>query len=272
MKQVSFLILCIIAVSFNLGCDSQSHQHADKFYDTISRDWDYLCIPVIKPYKAETTDNGRSWLLDLGMINQVMVSKFAVANNIVYGYAKEGTLNGQPTNKHWFAFDTKSEFFAAYSSRQELESLLKEFDMPMNDLVDCQKYMDSVARGHDLSWYKTIGKNTTPYLQSQAKKLVMIKVTEDSKGEPDFYFDPVLPLQKNNVYFFKINYHKQQNDLYYLLLPNRNPILIKDNLVVPVFMDSRQDSVYLYTPVPVAEEKKIPESKRFQKAKLISVQ
>jgi hypothetical protein len=254
-----------------LACNSHSKKHADKFYDTISEDWDYICIPIVKPYKAASTDNGRSWLLEFEMPNEVKVSSFGVSKNFIYGYGDEVIIDGQP-KKGWFAFDIHSKLLAVYSSRKDLTSSLNEFNISVNNIADCNKYMDSLANGHDLSWYPKIEKNYPSFPEIHPKKEEEIKVTEDVNGKLDFYFNPVLPLSKSGIYSFKISYNKKQNDLYYLLLPGRNPILVKDNLTIPVFIDTNKLDLYLYTPVPVAEEKKIPKSERFEKIKPLSVQ
>lgn len=266
-----FLTLIIAVMSCTLACNSHGKKHTDKFYDTISKDWDYICIPVIKPYKAASTDNGRSWLLEFEMPNEVKVSSFGVSKNFIYGYGDEVIIEGQP-KKGWFAFDINSKLLAVYPSRKELTASLNEFNISANNIADCNKYRDSLANGYDLSWYPKIGKNYPSYPEIHIKEVTEIRVIEDAKGKPDFYFNNSLHLHKNKIYSFRISYNKKINDLYYLSLPNRNPILVKDDLLIPVFIDTNKLDLYLYTPVLVAEEKKISKSERFEKIKPLSIQ
>ncbi|WP_295712258.1 hypothetical protein [Mucilaginibacter sp.] len=254
-----------------LACNSHSKKHTDKFYDTISVDWDYVCIPIIKPYKAGSTDNSRSWLLELDIANTVMLSRFGVSKNFIYGYGDEVIIDGQQ-KKGWFAFDINSKLLAVYSSRQELTSSLNELNISVNNIVDCNKYMDSLANGYDLSWYPKAGKKYPSYPEIEPKDVVEIKVSENPNGKLDFFFNPKLQLHKNKIYFFKISYNKKQNNLYYLSIADHQCFLVKDNLLVPVFIDKKQTEIVLYTPVPVAEEKNIPGSKRFLKTKTLSIQ
>lgn len=271
-KSFCLLVIIFIAVIlFNPGCKSHNKKYSDNFYDTISEDWDFICIPVIKPYRVGSTDNGRSWLLELNFGNSVMVSKFAVSKNFIYGYGSEVIISGQP-KKGWFAFDINSKLLAVYPSRQELTSLLNDFNIPVNSITDCNKYSDSLGGGYRLSWYPKNGRNYPSYPEIHSKDIIEIKVTENAKEKPDFYFDPIVPLHKNRVYFFKITYNKKQNNLYYLSFPFRDAVLVKDNLLVPVFIDSNKLDITLFTPFPIGEEKKIPESERFLKTKTMSVQ
>lgn len=263
-------VLFITALSLTIGCNSHSRKHVDKFYNNISEDFDLICIPIIKPYRAASVDHGRSWLLELDIANSVKLSSFGVSENFIYGYGDEVIVDGQQ-KKGWFAFDVNSKLLAVYPSRQQLINCLNEFKLPMNDITDCNKYFDSLAKGHDLRWYPQNSKNYPLYSKIRPKDITEIKVTETANEKPDFYFTPVLKSHKNQIYFFRVSYNKKQNDLYYLAIAYHTPILVKDSLLVPVFIDSNKLEITLYTPIPVAEDKKIPEKIRLQKSKTMSI-
>jgi hypothetical protein len=265
-------VLFIATVSLLIvGCNSHSNKHIDKFYDTISVDWDLICIPIIKPYRAESVDHGRSWLLVLNLGNSVEVSSFGVSENFIYGYGNEVIIDGQK-EKGWFAFDINSKMLAVYPTQQELNNCLKNFSIPVNAIADCNKYFDSLASGNDVYWFPKSGQNYPSYPEIEPKNTAEIKVTENSNGKPEFFFNPKLQLHKNKIYFFKISYNKKQNDLYYLSIADHQGFLVKDNLLVPVFINKHKTDIGLYMPVPIAEEKKIPESKRFNENKVLSIE
>jgi hypothetical protein len=133
-------------------------------------------------------------------------------------------------------------------------------------IADCKSYFDSLTKGNTLYWFPKDGKIYPSFPSIIPDNVTTIKIIETSQQPPDLLFKENLRFQKNKVYFFKINYNNRGNDLYYLSFDNSQPILAKDSLLIPVFIDKNQFDITLYTPYPVAQEKGIPEEKRFLKS------
>lgn len=206
-------------------------------------------------------DKGVTWSLNKADINSVDVLSFGVSQNFIYGHGQRG----------WFLFDTKSKLFAEYQTQEELSNSLKSFNVQINSIADCNSYFDSLTKGKTCYWFPLDGQNYPSYADIIPNQVTPITVSESSQKQPNFQFKENLKFHNNKIYFFKIKYNKQQNDLYYLSFDNSQPILVKDSLLIPVFSDKNHFDITLYTPYPVAQEKGISEDKRFLKSKTIFI-
>jgi hypothetical protein len=250
-------ILVTIATVLAISCSSNREKKQRKtFYNTITG-WDINYIPIIEPYEATSLDKGITWSIDRPeVVNSFQVVSFGVSQNLIYGEAKPD----------WFLLDTKSKLYCEYQTEEELINTLKTFAVPLNAIGECNSYFDSLAKGKELYWFPKDG-NTYPNYPSIAPDAVTTIIVTNDNQQPDFRFKMNLRFKKNKVYFFKVNYNQIRNDLYYLSFDNSPPILVKDSLLIPVFNKKNQIDITLYTPYPVAQEKGIPEERRFIKTK-----
>lgn len=255
-----FISAFIFAIS---SCNlNQDKKQPKTFYNTIAG-WDITHIPIIEPYKATSLDKGATWSINRPeVINSFEVTSFGVSQNLIYGQG----------NTNWFLLDTKTKLYAEYETQGELLNSLKSFSVPVNDIDNCNSYLDSVAKGKNLYWFPIDGKTYPDYPSIQPDGITLINVTEKPGERPDFSFKEDIPFKKTQVYFFKINYNQSTNDLYYFSFDNSPPVLVKDSLLIPVFSKKSQFDVTLYTPYPVAQEKGISEEKRFLKSKTAHIQ
>jgi hypothetical protein len=255
VKRQIFIALLIFAIT---SCNFNNDKKQPKtFYNTIGG-WDITYIPIIEPYRAASLDKGVTWSIDRPeAIASFEVTSFGVSQNLIYGQGRAG----------WFLLDTKSKLYTEYETEEELLNGLKSFSVPVNAISKCTSYLDSLAKSKDLYWFPKDGQTYPNYPNITPDAVTTIYVMEESHQQPDFRFKENLSFKKNKVYFFKINYNQKANDLYYLSFDNSPPILVKDSLIIPVFNNDNQLAITLYTPYPIAQEKGIPEGKRFLKTK-----
>lgn len=259
--RVRLQILIALLILFTTSCNLNPNRNERKtFYNTISG-WDISYIPIIEPYRATSLDKGVTWSINRPeVVNSFDVVSFGVSNNFIYGHGIS----------KWFLLDTKSKLFAEYGTKQELLSSLESFAVPINPVRECNFYFDSLSKDKKLYWFPKDGKSYPTYPNINPDAVAIINVTGNIH-QPDFFFKPNLPFKKSRVYFFQVSYNQKANDLYYLSIDNSPPELVKDSLLIPVFCDKSKFEITLYTPYPVAQEKDIPEEKRFLKTKTIYI-
>lgn len=260
--QVKRQILIALLVFLTANCNFiQDKQQPKTFYNTIAG-WDINYIPIIEPYRATSLDKGVTWSINRPeVVNSFEVASFGVSQNFIFGKGRSD----------WFLIDTKSKLYAEYETQEELINSMMSFAVPVNAIGECSSYFDSLAKGKELYWFPKDGKTYPNYPNITPDAVTTINVTEDTHQQPDFFFKENLPFKKNKVYFFKVNYNQRANDLYYLSFDNSPPILVKDSLLIPVFNNKNQFDITLYTPYPVAQEKGIPEERRFLKTKAVFI-
>lgn len=255
-------ILITLLVSIFISCNfHQDKEHPKTFYNTIAG-WDITYIPIIEPYKATSLDKGVTWFINRPeVLNSFKVKSFGVSHNVIYGQG----------NSRWFLLDTKSKLYAEYPTKDELLKSLNSFSVPINTIQNCSLYFDILAKGKALYWFPKDGTNYPTYPSIPPDKVTLINISETNGENPDFTFNKELTLKSNKVYYFKVKYNKDTNDLYYLSFDNSPPLLVKDNLLVPFFSRKSQFDITFYTPFPVAQEKGITEEKRFLKSKTVYI-
>ena len=253
-QQIINLVLIFLVISCGFN---QDKSQPITFYNNIAG-WDISYIPIIEPYRSTSLDKGVTWSISRPeIINSFEVLSFGVSQNIIYGQTKYT----------WFLLDTKSKLYAEYRSEEELISTLQGFQVPVNEIANCNTYFDALANGRDLYWFPKDGMTYPVYPDIIPDTETIIQIEEKEQQQPEFSLKEALSSKKNKVYFFKLQYNKKGNDLYYLSFDNSPPILVKDSLVIPVFSDKNQIDITIYTPFPIAQEKGISEEKRFLKTK-----
>jgi hypothetical protein len=259
---VRLYIVIIVLTFFAYGCILKADKEQPRtFYNTISG-WDITYIPIIEPYRATSLDKGFTWSINRPeVVNSFEVKRFGVSQDLIYGqgYSK------------WFLLDTKSKLYAEYPTKEELINSLSTFSVPINDIDNCNSYFDSLANGKDLYWFPKDGKKYPTYPSITPDEVTLINVSEKNDENPDFWFSKDLSKKKSKVYYFKVKYNKSTNKLYYLSFDNSPPVLVKDNLLVPVFSDNNEFDITLFTPYQVAQDNGISEERRFLKSKTVYI-
>jgi len=259
MKMRMKILAALFLFNFMMSCNFNQDKKKT-FYNTISG-WDIIHVPIIEPYKVSSTDNGVNWLLNKNETGSISVSMFGVSNNFIFGLS---------ANK-WFLFDTQSKLFAEYPSKERLFNSLQSLNIPINSIAPCKNYFDTLAMGKNCYWFPKEGQK---YLECEGlvpERIDTISVYEKPDNDFDFAIRQKLKTEENGIYFFKIEFGKKNNDLLYFSINNSQPVLISDGLIIPVFINTKEFNVILYTPYPIAQKKGISEEKRIRKTKTIQI-
>jgi hypothetical protein len=215
-------------------------------------------VPIIYPIQASSIDRGRSWIIS-GITD---VFDFGVSKNFIYG----GNKNG------WFLYNVKSGLYAEYSSMEELTATLITFKIPLNPIDLCINYFeDTLPIKGRCYWYPKPGQKYRDYEDIIPDTLIDLSVTSNSSKDISFRIKEEIQFSKTKIYFFKVHYDKKKNDLLYFSINNSPPVLIKDGILIPAFIKNQEFNVTLYTPFPVAEDKKITEKERIHISKNIKI-
>lgn len=261
IKQVNLLVLFLCS-TLVISCDFIQNKKSKKtFYNSISG-WDIIYVPIIEPYKVSSIDNGSNWLLNRKENGSVSVLQFGVSKSLIYGSS---------INKKWFLYDTESDLYAEYISEEELFSSLQSFNIPINPIAKCKNYFDSLADEKKCYWFPKEGQKYPAYAIPVPKNVNTISVYEKSKGDFDFTIASTIEAENNGIYFFNPIFNKKNNNLLYISINHSGPILIKDSLIIPIFINKNQFDIAVYTPYPIAQEKGIKEEKRFHKMKTVII-
>jgi hypothetical protein len=252
------LLLILLSTIFVISCDFYKNAKREKtFYNTISS-WDIIHVPIIDPYKVSSIDNGSNWLLNRKENGSVSVLQFGVSKSLIYGSS---------INRKWFFYDTESQLYAEYTSIEELFNSLLSLNIPIHSISKCKNYFDSLVQGKKCYWFPEEGQRYPQYASLIPENVNTISVYEKHNGDFDFTIEPTLKAENSSVYFFKLKCSKKGNDSLYVSISHSEPILVKDSLIIPVFINEKQFNVILYTPDIIAKKKGIAEEIMTRKIK-----
>jgi hypothetical protein len=244
------------------SCDFIKNKKSKRtFYNTVSG-WDIIHVPIIEPYKASSIDNGLNWLLNRKENGSVSISQFGVSKSLIYGSG---------VNRKWFLYDTQSDLYAEYTSKEKLFSCLQSLNITINPIAKCKNYFDSLADGKKCYWFPKEGQKYPAYANLAPKNINAVSVYEKSKGDFDFTIASNIEAENTSIYFFKLKFNKKDNDSLYISINHSEPIFIKDSLIIPSFINEKQFEIILYIPYQIAQDKGIKEEKRIRKIKTVII-
>lgn len=234
------------------------------FYEQIAG-WDIVHIPIIEPYRASSIDNGRTWLLNkvVDGFGGLEVISLGVSQNMIYGCS---------SSNNWFLFDTNSKILAEYPSQAALMASLNYLNIPIEPIASCSSYSAILAAGQPCYWFPKDLSVYPQYPPIKPKEVATLNIVEENKSNPIFSINTNIKSNTSRIYFFRINYNRPKNDIYYIAFNYSPPTLIKNNLLIPVFIPADTCQVWVYTPFPIAQQKGIAESARFVKSMTVRIQ
>ena len=155
MQKIHISVLAVLLFSTLItSCDFIRNKESKKtFYNSISG-WDIIYVPIIEPYSVSSIDHGSNWLLNRKEKSSVSVLQFAVSGSLIYG----STINTK-----WFLFDTESDLYAEYKSKEELYNNLQSLNIPINPISKCKNYFDTLAEGKKCYWFPGEGQKYPVY-------------------------------------------------------------------------------------------------------------
>ncbi|HMF72848.1 MAG TPA: hypothetical protein VK616_15325 [Flavitalea sp.] len=268
MRGCLIIILFVfIATSCNFS-DKKSEERRD-FYNDISG-WDIKHVPIIPPFRASSTYpgqwliNGSKEFLHLGKNRRggIPVTSVGVSKNYVYGK----TENGQ-----WFLFNVSSLIYSEYPTDTDLFETLKLFNLDRNQIQTCDKYFQQLSERKRCYWYPKVGEGYPKFEAYQPDKVYTVLVT--GKGKlTDFEVKETIKRTVSKIYYFKIKYGNDKNDLLYGSFDYSPPRLINNNEIFTAYAeDNTFLNVSVYTPFPVGQSKGIHEKDRIVLSKQIEL-
>ena len=264
-KRLIYIVPCLY---FIWSCATSDTKKS--FYSTFSVDWDLAVLPLIEPFRLVSTDREQSWHLDSDSIilystengNGIgRVQRFGISKNYFFGQDES----------NWFFYDTKTSLYATYKTENELISCLNSFDIPVKAIKSCREYRDDISKYGKCYWFPPEGKSYTEELELKPGDVIDLNVSANDNEDVRFQAPNSIRRQTNNIYFFRLNITDKENDLLYLGINWKSFILIKDGIIIPVFIDSDNFDITLYTPFPIAQQKGITEDKRIHIKRTVSI-
>jgi hypothetical protein len=269
MTRYLIIIAILLAVTSCNFSENKSEEKSD-FYSTIAG-WDIKHVPIIPPFRASSTYpgqwliNGSKELLHLGKNRggDIPVNSFGVSKNYIYGK----TENGQ-----WFLFNVNSLLYSEYSTDDELFETLKKYKLDKNPIETCDNYFQQLTENKRCYWYPKVGEEYPKFNDYQPDTVYTILVDGKEKVT-DFKVKESIKKTVSKIYYFKIKYDNDKNDLFYVSFDYSPPKLINNN---EIFTAYSKDNIFLnvsvYTPFPVGQSKGIDEKDRIVISKKIELQ
>ncbi len=261
-----YLSTCLFIIG---GCNLVSNNETS-FYKTFSEDWDLDVIPLIEPFRLASIDRGESWVLDgdsivfhstENTIGMGRVKRFGISKNYFFGQ----------NESDWFFFDTKTRLYEGYKTGNELINCLNSFNIPITPIKSCREYQDDISKNGRCYWFPPPGQKYNEKLELKPNDTIDLYAFGNDIKNAGFKAPASIKQQNNRIYFFKLNIDDKNNDLLYFGINWESFILIKDETIVPIFINSDNFDITLYTPFPVAQQKGIMEDNRIHIKRILEI-
>lgn len=254
----------MLAISFSCSNPKEGKSGDDGFYESIAG-WDIRHVPIIPPFRATSTYPEQWGIQGIKKLNDIQVLAFGVTRNYIYG--KIPDVNYNDTGR-WFLINTNSLLYSEYDTESELDATLAKYNLEKNTIKLCEEYFQQLSKGERCYWFPKKGKSYPKYQDTIPVSAVTINVMEDDKGL-DFEILGTIKKDVSKIYYFKILFNKERNDLYYISFDNASPKLLSNKDVVAAYAEGDSLIVSVYTPFSVAEKKGIREEDRIVLAKAV---
>ncbi|MEI6312150.1 MAG: hypothetical protein WCP57_07830 [Bacteroidota bacterium] len=261
---IFFIYACCSCNSLNKKTRGDDH-----FYNAI-RTYDLNSIPIIPPFYASSSKPGEWYITGAkelivqspNRVGDIPIKSFGVSNNFIYGLTEHA---------NYFLFNIKTQLYVEYDSESELYETLKKYKLELYPIKSCEQYYHDLQVSKKGYWFPKEGCKYPIYKDFRPDSCYRIKVYGVDKVT-DF---KVIDLPKRTVskmYYFKLIYDNDENDLYYISFENSTPKLIHNNeIYTATSMDTNTISISVYTPYPVAEKKGMKENDRIVITKNIEI-
>ncbi|ATL49379.1 hypothetical protein COR50_20575 [Chitinophaga caeni] len=138
------------------GQAKDQQKQVDKFY-TETGGWDWIRVPLIKPYEAKKIDpklESSNWYISYGKIdNAINVKDVSVIDSIIYAYCGDSTLLDYKYIKAaWFIFDVKKNIKQGFSSESEFDNYLQSNNYPKPHWQDIDSISEMLGNGGQVPW------------------------------------------------------------------------------------------------------------------------
>lgn len=259
--MLKYILVPILLIVLS-GCGFLENKPREKkdFFNTIAG-WDIKHVPIIPPFRASSIGPG-TWLItgSKGSIHQgrseggdINVLSFGVSKNYVYGKRPNGV---------WFLFNTNSLLYSEYSTEEELTLTLIKYRLEKNKIDLCDNYFSQLNNGNRCYWYPPKGEEYAKYQEFRPDSCHTINI-EGNKQGIEFKLKGKIERVSSKIYYFKIKYADEKNELFYISFDGSSPQLIKNDDIIPAWsITNNTMDITVYTPFDVAQKKGVSEKER----------
>jgi hypothetical protein len=261
------------------GCGPLNNNTNKGFYELYA-DWDVIYVPIIEPYRASSVDNGEKWAisntngpdirLNRNTSGGFYVKSFGVSRNYIFGQQALGLFMNEEIEQ-WFILDVNTAIYSHYDTKEEMLGILNKYNAPYAPIYTCNEHFQSLKKEKKCYWFPPKGTSYRLFESYKPASTINIIVEVESNTQVDFDIPKPVKYDPSKVYYFKISINKNPNDLFYVSVDHTPPVLIKNGLIFPVFIDERNIGVSVYTPFPVGKEKGIKEEDRIVISKTFDI-
>jgi len=253
IRNLTIILFLFIAKSCMFS-DNKLKEKKD-FYNTISG-WDIKHVPIIHPFRATSTYPG-VWLINgtelLNKGGSIPVISFGVTKNYIYG---------KTDSEEWFLLNTNSLLYSEYSTETELIETLKLFNLEKNPIETCDNYFDLLKEKKRCYWYPNVGEKYPKFEDIEPDKVYTIQI-EGKDRITDFKINGKIKKSVSKIYYFKMKYDKENNDLFHVSFNQSSPKLIENNEIYSAYVeDNNFVNISVYIPFTVAHNNGISEINR----------
>lgn len=269
MIRILTLILVVLTITGGCSISDKKSEDGKDFYNTIAG-WDIKHVPIIPPFRASSTTPGQ-WLINgskeslhLGKNRggDIAVNSFGVSKNYIYGKTE---------NEQWFLFNVNTLLYAEYATENELFETLEKYKLDKNQIATCDDYYQQLTDNKRCYWYPTIGKEY-PIFENYRPDSAYTIVVEGEEKVTDFKVKEPIRRSVSKIYYFKVKYDNDKNDLFYVSFNYSPPRLINNtDLFTAYAEDNNFIDITVYTPYPVGQSKGIDEKDRIVISKNIEL-
>ncbi|HEX7847840.1 MAG TPA: hypothetical protein VF476_18700 [Chitinophagaceae bacterium] len=269
MTRNSITIFFLFAMT-SCGLPEKKTGGEKDFYNTIAG-WDIQHVPIIPPFRATSTYpglwliTGSDGLLHLGKnrVGDIPVYSFGVSKNYIYGKTE---------NERWFLFDINSSLYAEYSTDKELFETLAIYKLDKNPIESCDKYYKDLTEDKRCYWYPKPGEDYPKFEDYQPSTIYTI-IVDGKEKVTDFKIKESIRRTISKVYYFRMKYDNEKNDLFYVSFDYSPPRLITNHEIFTAYAeDNTSLNISVYTPFPVGQSKGIEEKDRIVISKEVSLE
>lgn len=160
------LIMYLYFVLFCCCTNTNNRKDSKEDFYTRTSGWDYMRIPLIKPFEVTCTDNVQ-WIVDTKIPQTTIqniqgpsdVKRVGVYPPYILLYCKgEPIVSGQPVKEAWFIINANEN--RIYGFKTQKDFLLFASDCRLSNLktFDVNNIWQSFSNGKALPWTKNIDK------------------------------------------------------------------------------------------------------------------
>lgn len=154
-ELASIILLLMITGACSDKNESKKDLATEPFYERDAG-WDYMRIPLIKPYEAIKLKGSNSWNIKLHALKLQMsisnVKKVDVVKNVIVAYADSTLLKGEEVPEAWFVIIPDQQIEKGFSKKEDLIDYLSTYNIDEISLHDIDKISDLFVEKWPIKW------------------------------------------------------------------------------------------------------------------------